>query len=195
MGFRSQILVLLLAPLAVAGDPSAPSQLPKFTPERESSVLRFVGEHHPELKMVLGQLENANQEQYQLAIRELSETVDKLARIKQQDKGLYALMREAWQMKSQAELLAAQLAHTEDNKEKIKEEIKDLLYRRGDLERRMVEHRRQRLLELVKATEDTLEHMKENRERMVETRLNTLTRSHRKPPANPASKTTKPTEK
>ena len=202
MWFRSLILILLVTPLSTAGDASTQAtgsdSLPKFTPERESAVLNFVGQNHPELKTVLGRLKTANQEQYQLAVRELAETVEKLVHVKQNDEKLYALMREAWQVKSQADLLAAQLAHAQNNKEKFQQEIKALLYRRVDLERRQVEHRRERLMEMLKATEDSLERMQENRERMVETRFHILTRDRRKSqaktPAKPTANKGKPTE-
>lgn len=155
--------------------------LPAFTPQRESAALQFVERHHPELKPVLQRLKTVNADEYRQAIREISDTVEKLANIRKYDGKLHGLMLQAWQVKSRAELLAAKRAFAKGKDDGSAEEIKRLLYQRVDLERRMVEHRRDRLLLMLKNTEDNLRRMKENRDRMVETRFNILTRGNRKP--------------
>jgi hypothetical protein len=169
-------------------------ELPEFTPQREMAALRFVAEHHPELGQVLERLKTVDVDEYRQAIREISESVEQLGRILQQDEELHALILGAWKIQSQAELLAAQFACAKEKDEKVAQQIKDLLYRRVDLERRMVEHRRDRLLEQVQYAEENLQRMQEHRERMVESRFNALTRNPRKPAAaanaekKPASK-------
>ncbi|MEQ8790755.1 MAG: hypothetical protein RIC55_30940 [Pirellulaceae bacterium] len=177
------VISLLLGsiPAAVLAGSGNDAPLPAFTPDGEAAVLKFVDEHHPELGALMRQLKSADVEQYRQAVRETLDNVEKLSVVKQNDKVLHALMLEAWIVKSKAELLAAQLVLGQQPDKETEQQIKELLYRRVDLERRQMEHRRDRLAELLKAAEENIERAAQNRDRMVDVRFNILTRGARKP--------------
>src|SRR5688572_7069950 len=64
---------------------------PTFTPEREAAALAFVSMHHAELQKVLNQLKAMQREEYESAIRQLFQTSEQLARLKDQDIQRYEL--------------------------------------------------------------------------------------------------------
>lgn len=155
--------------------PHKKMELPAFTPERETAALRFVDEHHPELRAVLDRVGNLNRQQYEQAIRELFQESDRLALVKKNDEALYLLMLESWQVKSRSEVLAARLACTTDGRADLEQELKKLLYRQVDLHRLVVEHNRRRALATLKVMEANIELLRDKRDDIVERRFQSLT--------------------
>jgi len=101
----------------VVAKPAAAAKVdsrPSFTPEREAAALAFVSMHHAELQKVLNQLKAMQREEYESAIRQLFQTSEQLARLKDQDVQRYELDLEDWKIKSRIQLLAARAGISED---------------------------------------------------------------------------------
>src|SRR4051812_37100123 len=64
--------------------------------DREAETMAFVGEHHPELAGVLGNLKARNQSEYRKAIGELSQVARNLADLKSRNPRRYELALDAW---------------------------------------------------------------------------------------------------
>lgn len=164
---------------AVAGNGS-PANLPAFTPEREKTALEFVAAHHPELAQVLGKLEQADRPQYEQAIRELFDTRQRLSLHKDKDPELYGLLLEGWKTQSRAEMLAARIACADEKDPALEAELRALIAKKVDLERKTVEHNREKLLKTLEGMEKSLKWFDENRDSLIERRLKSLTNSGRK---------------
>ena len=156
------------------------AELPAFTPDREAAALEFVAQHHPELSAVLAQLKGLKRDEYEQAIRELAQTREKLATLKQADKDLHGLMLDAWKSDSQIKLLAARLAFAKGPDAALVAELKALLYKQVDLQRQIVEHNHRRAQATLQAMETNIKWLKDNRDQLVERRLQNLTHDHRK---------------
>jgi hypothetical protein len=167
--------------------------LPAFTSEREAAALQFVAEHHAELGAVLGSLKTLDREQYEQAIRELAQTMERLAMLQAKDPVLYELSLEGWKINSRIEVLAAHLASAKAKDPELEAELKDLLYRQIDLQREQVEHNRKRLLESLEGMETNIKWLRDNREQLAQRRFQNLIQvrqkmaSKRKPDAAEAS--------
>jgi hypothetical protein len=171
---------------AQAGPPGS-AELPAFTPEREAAAMQFVGRHHPELAGVLTALKSSKSDEYEQAVRELSQIADRLALIRPSDEALYNLMLQAWINNSNAELLAARIACAAEHPPALDEELKRLLSRQVDLQIQIVEHNRQKTLTALEAMDSSIRSLQDSREQMIERRFRMLTRA-----AKPAA-TGKPT--
>jgi len=183
----ASMLVLLLATHLMAGDGATSAEPPAFTPEREAAALKFVQEHHPDLSAVVARLESVNRQQYEQAIRELYQQAEKLQHVRVTDEELYALLLTNWKLSSRIEILAARLAcATEENKE-LEAELKQLVRDKVAHERRLVEHRKKRLLENLEKTEESLKWFDENAEQIAQRRFKILLNNRKKQEA-PKSK-------
>lgn len=161
----------------VLADNPAPPKLPEFTREREQTALAFVAQHHPDLSGVLQMLEQANRPQYEQAIREIVDTCQRFTLLKAKDEVLYGLLLEGWKTQSRAEVLAARLAIGEAEDPALEAELRELIARKIDLERKAVAHNRERTQKMLEGLDKQLEWYKENRTSLIERRLKALTNS------------------
>jgi len=171
-------------PTATGGKNAMPEP-PPFSPEREAKALEFVGRHHPDLAPVLQRLKGLNRAEYEQAIRELFETSERLAVMKPLDEALHGLMLEAWQVDSEIKLLAARYSVAARKDPAVEARLRELLYRQIDLQRRQVEHNRDRALATLKGMEANIKLLADNREEFVQRRFQNLIQV-RKQPAGPA---------
>jgi hypothetical protein len=160
-------------PAAKAVNPTQP-ELPPFTSEREAAAQRFLAEHHPELGQVLDQLKTLSREQYEQAIRELSQAIQRMTLVRTKDQQLYELQLSAWKVNSQIEVLAAWLASSSQPDAELEAELKSLLYRQVDLQRQQVEHNRRRTLATLQSMEASIQWLQENRDQLAERRFQNL---------------------
>jgi hypothetical protein len=125
-----------------AGRPAAktPAQL---AAEREAAALAFAREHHPELLTLIEKLRKENRREYNLAIRDLSQASDRLARIKKQSPAQYEVALSAWKLDSRAHLLAARLTMSPDPAREA--ELKQVLRDRVDLRLQEYQFERDRI--------------------------------------------------
>lgn len=163
-----------------------PPPLPAFTPEREAAAVDFVARNHAELSSVLVQLKGIKRDEYEQAIRELSQTQERLELIKPADEPLHELTLEAWKADSQIKLLAARLACAKEPDAAIEAELKSLLFKQVDLQRQIVEHNHERALAAVEDLETNIKWLKDHRDKLVDLRFRNLTRSQGKSRANKA---------
>jgi hypothetical protein len=172
-------------PKSSAASPK-PRELPAFTPQREAVALEFVQQHHAELSPVLARLKITNEAEYQQAIREIFRTTEVLA--SSQDAKYSALMLEAWKANSRAELLAARLAcaTAADARANLEKELKERVTRYVDLQRQMLQNRRQAVAATLEQMDANIKRMEESRERMIESRFQVLSRIPKKAAAAPA---------
>jgi hypothetical protein len=164
------------------GAPKQPVELPPFTPERETAALQFIAEHHPELAEVLSRLKSLSREQYEQAIRQLSQERDKLANVKLNDEKLHGLMLEAWKVNSRIEVLAARIANLPEKDARLEAQLRKLLYEQVDLHRLTVEHNRERTLAAAKVMEANIKLLQERREEIAERRFLQYTTVKKAPP-------------
>lgn len=164
-----------------------PRELPAFTPHREAVALKFVQQHHAELSPVLARLKSTNEAEYQQAIREIFRTTELLAA--SQDEKYSALMLEAWKANSRAELLAARLACATDADARgnLENQLKEQVTRYVDLQRQMLQNRRQALLATLEQMDVNVKRMEESRERMIESRFQVLSRVPKKAAGAPGA--------
>jgi hypothetical protein len=188
---RRLVWVILIAAVCAAAAPagdapqaakgghqgkSAMAEPPPFTPERETAALEFVGRHHAELGELLARLKELKRDEYESAIRELFQTRERLAAIRAGDEPLHALMLEVWQVESQIKVFAARHAVAARPDPKLEQEIKDLLYKQVDLQRKIIEHNRDKSLKTLEAMNANIKLLSEKREEFVERRLQNLIR-------------------
>lgn len=134
-------------PNAPSSSPTKPDNRPSFTPEREAAALAFVNAHHPELRHVLDQLKAMEHREYESAIRQLFQTSEQLAKVKDTDERRYDIEVEEWKAKSRIQLLLARAGVTEDPG--IEAQLKDLLTRQSDLKIAKLDLERVRAAERV----------------------------------------------
>ncbi|MCE9556578.1 MAG: hypothetical protein K8T91_24780 [Planctomycetes bacterium] len=136
---------------------------------REKRVVAFVQQQNPELAKLLAHLKKHKPQQYDEAVRELARTVTFLTNAKAKDGRLYDLQLRAWQAKTRVQLLAAQsMAGKKEGQEaKLREAIhKELKVKADELA-----YRRERSMAWY---DRQIENIQEDREKLVETRLNKL---------------------
>ncbi|WP_435010179.1 hypothetical protein P12x_001413 [Tundrisphaera lichenicola] len=158
-----------------AADRSTPAwkaAIPSFA-EREAMALAFVGEHHPDLAVVLEPLKSRNSAEYRKAIGDLSQTARNLAELKSRNPKRYTLSLNIWKAKTQVELLAAKLASSPEDQElrsQLRSAIEakvdaDIQRQKFDLAQAEAAARRFRL---------SLDRLENHKDEVVETRFRAL---------------------
>ncbi len=82
---------------------------------KRREVLEFVNEHQPEIKRLLGLLENNRPGQYSIAFRSLVREVDRLKLIQQRSPARFDLALAIWKNQKSTDMLVAQTAIRGDN--------------------------------------------------------------------------------
>jgi hypothetical protein len=145
----------MLAPLSAAAaepahsPPAAPSVKPAkaperapLTPEREAAAITFVRQHHSELVDLLNQLKESKPAEYQTAIRELFQTSERLAQLREQDPERYELELAAWKIKSRIQLLAARSTMSADKA--FEDQLHAALVEQGEVRLKLMKLERDR---------------------------------------------------
>jgi hypothetical protein len=186
---RTSLVVLLslggLLALAdePAGTPSAPrlksrparnsrAAAPVVDEARERAVLAFVRENHPELAALLEQLKAMKPAEYARAIAELSQVSRSLAKLKADNPRRYQVGLELWKAKSNAELLAARWMNGPSAE--LESQLRAALENQIDVEIRQQELVRDQLRARLEAVEGSIARMNKNREKRIESRLQSL---------------------
>lgn len=183
---RLAFLVLLLAPLGQlaaqdtsandakrgAGDSKPPMAI---TPERESAVMTFVERNHPALKDLLGSLKTSRPKEYERAIRDLYQTSERLANLKERDPRLFELELKNWTLRSQIQLLAAQMAMS--SSDDIRSKLRELLSAQLDVRAEILRLDRERAQERLQKVEADIAKVEADREKHIERQLDLLMKS------------------
>jgi hypothetical protein len=160
---------------SVAGEP-----LPRFTEEREAAALHFVRKHCPELLPLLEELKKANRVAYESQIRETFQVTELLADL-QDDPKRYDLELKVWKAENKAMVLVAKLATPRDEDRKaIEDQLQALARELVELELQSLEHRVGLLQNELTAAKDELAKFRDNFDRSVKDRFETLVEKARK---------------
>jgi len=161
------------------------------TPERESAVMTFVERNHPALKDVLASLKSNRPKEYEKAIRDIYQTSERLANIKERDPKLYDLELKNWTLRSQIQLLTAQMVMV--GTDEIRAQLRKLLNEQMDVRAEMLRLEQQRAQERLTRIDDELSKIGSDREKRVEKQLDLLMRSAQQ--SRPKAKVTARSEK
>jgi hypothetical protein len=176
--FARSILVLALSaisPVVAHSDP-----LPKFTEEREAAALHFVRKHCPELIPLLDELKKTSRTAYESQIRETFQVTELLADL-QDDQKRYELELKIWKAENKALVLVARLTSPKEEERKaIEDQLHGLAKELVELEVQSLEHRVELLNTELTGAKEELSKFKDNFDRSVKDRFETLVEKARK---------------
>jgi hypothetical protein len=165
-------MVLIMPLVAVATEPTqnppavapakpakAPERAP-LTPEREAAAITFVRQHHAELVNLLNQLKESKPAEYQTAIRELFQTSERLAQLREQDPQRYELELAAWEVKSRLQLLAARSTMSADKS--FEDQLHTALVEQADLRLKLMRLERDRTADRLAKLNKNIEQYEAN---------------------------------
>ena len=154
--------------------------LPRFTEEREAAALHFVRKHCPELVPLLEELKKANRQTYESQIRETFQITELLADL-QDDPKRYDLELKVWKAENKALVLVAKLATPkEDDRKAIEDQLHALAKELIELEVQSLEHCVGLLQNELASAKDELAKFRDNFDRSVKDRFETLLEKARK---------------
>jgi hypothetical protein len=161
------LTTILLSPaFAVRGEPPKNQPAPAaktakaperaaMTPEREAAAITFVRQHHAELVDLLNQLKETKPAEYQAAIRELFQTSERLAQLREQDPQRYELELAAWKIKSRIQLLAARSTMSGDKS--FEEQLRAALAEQADVRLNLLKLERDRTADRLQKLDKGIE--------------------------------------
>lgn len=149
--------------------------------QQESAVSDFVSENHAELAPLLESLKTHSPQQYSRAVRDLHRVQQRLASMRERDVDRHELELKIWQAKSRAQLLAAQLAVSDD--ESLHEQLEKLVAQHLKFRGQLMRRDRRRQQERLKKLNEQIEQLAapETLEREVETLVRAVRRGAQKP--------------
>jgi hypothetical protein len=179
---RSSILILFPALLVAADAPPSkpadppkavkPAQQPPLTPEREAAAITFVRQHHAELVDLLNQLKETKPAEYQAAIRELFQTSERLAQLREQDPQRYELELDVWKTKSRIQLLAARSTMSGDHS--LEDQLRSVLKEQADIRLRLMKLERDRVADRLSKLDKGIEQYQQNETSQVQRQFDAL---------------------
>ncbi len=173
-GFAALALAVLF-PCAASAEP-----LPKFTEEREAAALHFVRKHCPDLVPLLDDLKKTNRAAYELQIRETFQVTELLADL-QDDPKRHELELKIWKAENKALVLVAKLATPkEEDRKAVEEQLLALAKELVELDVQSLEHRVEVLRTELNAAKDDLAKFRDNFDRTVKDRFESLLEKARK---------------
>jgi hypothetical protein len=145
---------------------AAPEAPLPFTPEREAAALDFVRNHHPQLVNLLEQLKVKDHRQYEVVVRDLFRTSERLATMQQNDLPRYEIALQAWKLKSRIQVLAARASLDEDPA--ILAELRAALEEQSDVRKQQLKYERDLLAERLHRAESALANFERDRSQQVD---------------------------
>jgi hypothetical protein len=169
------LLIAADAPPSKPPDPPKsvkPAQQPPSTPEREAAAITFVRQHHAELVDLLNQLKETKPAEYQSAIRELFQTSERLAQLREQDPQRYELELDAWKTKSRIQLLAARSTMAGDHS--LEDQLRSALNEQADIRLRLMKLERDRVADRLSKLDKGIEQYQQNETTQVQRQFDAL---------------------
>ncbi len=165
--------VLIGLPAAIA-PASTPSELPRFTEEREAAALFFVKKHLPEFLPLLAELKKNNLARYQREIREVFQVTEMLADL-QDDPRRHDLELKIWKTENKAHALVAKLS-TPNNEErkKVEARLQEMARELVELDIQVLELKAEQLDKELGEVRDELSKSREQIDRNVKARYDAL---------------------
>jgi hypothetical protein len=154
---------------------TAPSRRPRkaaaeaplpFTPEREAAALNFVRSHHSELVNLLEQLKSKDRRQYEVVVRDLFRTSERLSTMQQNDLPRYEIALQAWKLKSRIQVLAARASLEDDPA--ILAELRAALDEQSNVRMQQLKYERDLLAERLHRAESALANFERDRSQQVD---------------------------
>jgi hypothetical protein len=152
----------------------APDPTTSSFEERETAALAFVKAHHPELGSLLELLKAMKQSEYEQAIGEINRVQRRLESQAKRDPELYTIDLEAWKLQSKVDLLLARAVA--QDKPPVADELRKLLRRQLEVQRKRLRHERNSLAERQKQIKESLDKLEAAEEDRVEQQVAALTK-------------------
>lgn len=119
--------------------------------EREVVAMTFASKHHPELAELLANLKGENPAEFQRAMKELSQSAERINRIEDKNPELYLFAVNGWKLDSRIRLLSARLVMADNPAQEA--ELKALIQQRNELKLRQLKLEREKVSERLKHIE------------------------------------------
>ena len=139
-----------------------------------TTVMRFAEEHHPELGKLLRQLKQAESPEFERAIRELSQQVARIERLRERAPTRFQTELEAWKVDSKIKLLVARWAMSQDPA--LERQIRALLKRRQTARIQNLTKEKERLQQRLKLVNEQIAELKTEPAVRVDSEFTRLTR-------------------
>ena len=146
---------------------------PALTVAREAAALAFVGQHHPELVELLGQLKESNEDEYVKVVRELFQTSERLAGVQERNPERYELELNQWKLKSRIQLLAARVSMTQS--ETLEQELREALKQQAKLRLELLSLERRQLRQRLERVEASIGEFEQNQDQYLQKQFDQLT--------------------
>ena len=136
--------------------------------------MEFVKAHHPELVTLLQLLKSMKEAEYQAAVREISKAQKRLDLYKNRDPEQYAIELESWKTQSKIDLLMARAVAS--GKELNLSDLRKLINKQIDLQRKRLRHERNVLSERQKTLKESLDKLESEVDDRIEQQIVSLTK-------------------
>ena len=156
--------------------PAKPPERAPLTPEREAAAITFVRQHHPELVDLLNQLKETKPAEYQTAIRELFQTSERLAQLREQDPQRYELELAAWKTKSRIQLLAARSTMSADKS--FEDQLHAALVEQADIRLKLMKLERDRIADRLEKLDKSIEQYQASQATEIRAAIRSLAETH-----------------
>ncbi len=134
--------------------------------EQEQAALQFVEKHYDPLMGVLVYLKENQPRQYARALHDLQRTRQRLEQIQQRSPRRYRLELEAWKLKSEIQLLSAQLVMSDSAD--IRRRLEEAVARQVDLRVELMKIDRRQAAQKLQRIDAALERLQSNRDQEVQ---------------------------
>lgn len=172
---------LLIGWLAVLPASASDDGLPRFTEEREAAALFFVRKHLPELQPLLDELKKSHTLRYEQAIREIFQTTEYLADLKD-DPRRHDLELKMWKVENRAHILVGKLsAPNDEERRKAEGQLLDLAKELIETDLAILELKAEQLDRELGDLKDEIARLRDGLDRYVRERYEQLLEKVRKP--------------
>lgn len=132
------------------------------------AILEFVGQHQPKLLQLLTFLKRKQPEEYQMALREMGRSKQRLENLAQRDQELYSIELELWQTRSRLRLLAAELSvASEEKKAKLEQQLAALVKQELTQNLARLKVQRQRTIKQLEQLDNLIQTRSENQDEQI----------------------------
>ncbi len=146
--------------------------------QRKAMLIEFVEEHHPDLKRLLGLLEERKPVQYRKAIRSLSRQFERLQTVKKRDPDKYEIALRYWKVQSRIEVLSARVAL--NGPEKYEKKLKELIRQKQKIKIEVQQYELTKLQQRTKKLQESLKKTKGSIDSEVERQFNSILNGSRR---------------
>ena len=165
----------------------------ELSDDQRAAAMKFAEQNHPELARLLEQLQKSRPHESARAIKELTQQIQALEKLRERSPARYASQLEAWKHESQIRVLMARWARSNDAE--LETQVRELLKARRETRLAQLRADKERLLEQQQKIEQQLAALEQPVEELVDREWEQLSKkaAARKPTGkNPAKETTKP---